>query len=75
MRLNVRAEALTYLALALLMLRVLADHPHHTAAMDDLALVTNLLYRCTYLHNDKPLNLSTRKLGAPSRTRLYQPAS
>jgi len=36
------AEAV--LALALLMLLVLADHPHHTAAMDDLALVTNLLY-------------------------------
>jgi hypothetical protein len=32
------------LALALLVLRVLADHPHHTAAMDDLALVTNLFY-------------------------------
>jgi hypothetical protein len=30
------------LALALLVLRVLANHPHHTAAMDDLALVTNL---------------------------------
>jgi hypothetical protein len=32
------------------MLLVLADHPHDTAAMDDLALVTNLLDRRTYLH-------------------------
>jgi hypothetical protein len=32
------------LALALLVLRVLADHTHHTAAIDDLALVTNFLY-------------------------------
>jgi hypothetical protein len=32
------------LALALLVLRVLANHPHHSAAMDDLALVTNLFY-------------------------------
>jgi hypothetical protein len=36
------------------MLLVLADHPHHTAAMDDLALVTNLLDRRTYLHNHNP---------------------
>jgi hypothetical protein len=32
------------LALALLMLGVLADHTHHAAAVDDLALVANLLY-------------------------------
>jgi hypothetical protein len=35
------------------MLLVLADHTHHPAAVDDLALVTNLLYRCPNLH-EKP---------------------
>src|ERR1700691_200200 len=39
------------LSLTLLMFRVLADHPHHTLAVDDLALVTNFLYRCSYFHN------------------------
>src|SRR5262249_16561418 len=39
------------LSLTLFMLGVLADHTHHTTAMDDLALITNLLYRCSYLHN------------------------
>jgi len=34
------------------MLLVFADHPHHTAAMDDLALIANLLYRCPNLHKD-----------------------
>jgi len=38
------------LALALLVLCVLADHPDHTAAGDDLALDANLLYRCTDFH-------------------------
>jgi hypothetical protein len=33
------------------MLRILADHPHHTLPMDDLALVTNFLYRCSDFHN------------------------
>jgi len=39
------------LALALFMFWVHADHPHYTLAVDDLALVTNLLNRCSYLHN------------------------
>src|SRR5215469_3339984 len=39
------------LPLPLFMFRVHADHPHHALAMDDLALVTNLLNRCPYLHN------------------------
>src|ERR1700730_11634891 len=39
------------LALALLVFRVDADHPHHAFAVDDLALVTNLFYRCSYFHN------------------------
>src|SRR5215831_20471881 len=38
------------LALPLLVFRIDADHAHHPAAVDDLALVTNLLYRCPYLH-------------------------
>src|SRR6266446_5142377 len=33
------------------MFRVLADHPHYSLAMDDLALIANLLNRCSYLHN------------------------
>jgi hypothetical protein len=39
------------LALALLVFGVLADHTHHPTAVDDLALVTNLLNRRTNLHN------------------------
>src|SRR6185369_5169086 len=33
------------------MFGILADHPHHTFAVDDLALIANFLYRCSYLHN------------------------
>jgi hypothetical protein len=40
------------LALALLMLGVLADDTHHTTAVNDLALVTNLLYGCSDLHSN-----------------------
>jgi hypothetical protein len=36
-------STLARLTLALLMLSVLADHAHHTVAVDDLALVANLL--------------------------------
>jgi len=32
------------LSLTLLVFRILADHPHHTLAVDDLALVANFLY-------------------------------
>ena len=32
------------------MLRVLTDHPHYPATVNHLALVTNLLNRCTNLH-------------------------
>src|SRR5712691_5122506 len=38
------------LALALFMFRVDANHPYHTLAVDDLALVANLLDRCSYFH-------------------------
>jgi len=37
--------------LSLFMFRVHADHAHHALAVDDLALVANLLNRCSYLHN------------------------
>src|SRR5579863_7577176 len=40
-----------FLPLALFVFRVDADHPYHAFAVDDLALVANLLYRCSYLHN------------------------
>src|SRR3954451_12062783 len=39
------------------MFRIRANHPHHTFAVDDLALIANFLYRCSYLHN---LVLSSR---------------
>src|SRR5258706_9508450 len=39
------------LALALFVLRILANHPHHSVARDDLALVTHFLNRCAYFHN------------------------
>lgn len=42
------------LALTLLVLCVLANHPNDTAAGDDLALDANLLYRCTDLHDCCP---------------------
>jgi hypothetical protein len=37
-------------ALTLLVFRVLANHPHHTLAVDDLALVADFLYRCSDFH-------------------------
>jgi hypothetical protein len=38
------------LSLALLVLRVDANHAHHAAPVDDLALVANLFYRCPNFH-------------------------
>src|SRR5579863_1805221 len=40
------------LSLPLFVLRVLADDPHHAVAANHLALVANLLYRCSYLHEN-----------------------
>jgi uncharacterized membrane protein YraQ (UPF0718 family) len=37
-------------ALTLLVFGVGADHAHHALAVDDFALVANLLYRCSYFH-------------------------
>src|SRR5580692_2593655 len=55
--------ALGCLALALFVFRVDADHPHHTLAVDDLALVTDFLYRCSYFHKSsfQPSALSRQK--------------
>src|SRR5712672_1873607 len=39
------------LSLALLVLRIGANHTHHASAMNHLALVANLFYRCPYFHN------------------------
>jgi hypothetical protein len=49
------------LPLALFVFRVDTDHPHHTFAVNDLALVTDFLYRRSYFH--KP-TLSCRLLAA-----------
>jgi hypothetical protein len=46
------------LPLTLLVFRVLANHPHHAVASDDLALRTHSLYRCTDLHRALLLYLS-----------------
>jgi hypothetical protein len=40
----------TKLSLPLFVFRVGADYPDHAAAMDDLAFVANLFYRCSYFH-------------------------
>src|SRR6202008_4935871 len=39
------------LSLPLLVLRVGTNHPNHSAAMNHLALVTNLFHTCTNFHN------------------------
>lgn len=44
--------------LTLFMFGVFADHPDHSTAADDLALITNLFYRCTYLHKPTLLILN-----------------
>src|SRR5208282_5798553 len=58
------------LPLALLMFRVDADHPHHTFAVDNLALVTDFLNRCSYFHNQFLRNMWGR---APSPVRRAKP--
>src|SRR3970040_2240717 len=37
-------------ALALLVARILADHPHHPLAADDLAVAADSLDRCQHFH-------------------------
>src|SRR5580698_2795021 len=53
------------LALALFMFRNHANHPHHTLAVDDLALVANFLNRCAYFHKSPAFS---RQLSAFSKT-------
>src|SRR5450432_3961761 len=36
-----------------------ANHPHHTPAVDHLALVADLLHRCSNLHDDSKRLLKT----------------
>jgi hypothetical protein len=38
------------LSLALLVLGIGADHPHHATPVDHLAFVANLFYRCPNFH-------------------------
>src|SRR5208282_6330277 len=54
------ATAEPALPLTLFVFRVFANHPHYSLAVDDLALVANLLDRCSYFHN------SSRSDGRPS---------
>ncbi len=39
------------LALTLFMFRDFADHPHHTVAMNNLALIADTLDACSYFHD------------------------
>jgi hypothetical protein len=49
------------LTLSLLVLLIRADHPHHAAAPDDLALVANPPNRCSHLHKDRLMGTSGRE--------------
>ncbi|CAN5687758.1 hypothetical protein BH18ACI4_BH18ACI4_15780 [soil metagenome] len=44
------------------MFRVHADHPHHTFAVDNFALVAHLLDRSTHFHLEQLSNLPARSL-------------
>src|SRR5579872_3470703 len=55
------------------MLRVGADHAHHPSAVNDLALITNFLYRCPYFHKNRPWSLVVRRW--PTATRFQPLAS
>jgi len=54
-------------SLSLFVFRVFADHPHYAFAVDDLAFVANLFYRCSDLHAVFPSNSSTPRLWFPCR--------
>jgi len=47
------------------MFRVFADHPHYAFAVDDLAFIANLFYRCSDLHAVFPSNSSAPMLLIP----------
>jgi hypothetical protein len=46
------------LSLALLVLRVFADHPYDAVALDDLALVAHFFDRWSYFHDEYPFSQS-----------------
>jgi|GEM_PF-6827878 len=48
------------LTLALFVFWVDANYPHHTLAVDNLALVTHFFYRSTDFHFGQPSNLLSR---------------
>ena len=54
------------LSLALFVFRVDADHPHHTLAVDDLALIANSLNAGFDFHGDtrQAVNISIYGLGS-----------
>jgi len=59
------------------MFLIRADHPHHAAAADDLALVANPFDRCSDLHNFSTilprvtsLGLSSSRTRSPTSTRM-----
>jgi hypothetical protein len=61
------------LALTLLVFRILADHPHYSLAVDDLALIANLLYRCSNLHNQFPVLSSQLPILSKGNCRSFAP--
>ena len=60
---NIAGGSGAVLLLSLLVPRIRANHPNHALAADDLAPLTNLLHRCSYLHVDhfRPGPLENRK--------------
>src|SRR5215813_2174690 len=73
----IRAMCFSSLSLTLLVLLVRADHAHHAAAADDLALVTDSLDRRSYLHSFwtilprvTSLGLSSSRTRSPISTRM-----
>src|SRR5205809_2115622 len=63
------------LSLSLLVLLVRADHAHHAAAANDLALVTDSLDRRSYLHyRSFPPDLTTRPTASLRFFRASRPA-
>src|SRR5580704_8188107 len=57
------------LTLALLVLRIGTDYPHHAAPVDHLAFVTNLFYRCPYFHCLCPSFRPLSAISGPLKTR------
>src|SRR5258706_2960418 len=61
------------LSLTLLMFGILANHPHHTLALDDLALIANFLYRCSNFLNQFPLPSSQLSVFSFQQLQLQTP--